>query len=441
VAEIAFPASVAIHEAKEYVYRELDELTVQAPGPSLRWVEAPGQVVLELAQTADPDAVSVTLGEGVRELVAAYPRGKGQGPDAGVPWQTCSLQFDRDAGWTRERAEQWVEERLGIRDLGRTTLLAVPHRHQPLLDCFLSDLLFAGGYRCHDGGGRLRPAGARLPGGERPPVEFVAVPPLREAHEARRPNEPEHAWASGGAVTVAPRLRSAKGGAGLELDLADTRRPEQMPAELRQALPAQGLVNYLEALAVVRALEALASDPAFQASGEDWQRRVAVREHPGEVGDPRGRTPTAGAGRGHCPTIAVMALYPAQAELIGLLIRRAPALSSCRMTIEVGLPSAFHQRECLAALVSLTRSHTHRAVPYGDSPQALAQTLTRAAARLILFGDPGTLARRSQWQGALDHLDEAAAQRERILVSQLISYIQGHGPHPRAFRLHPGGGP
>src|SRR5262249_10988740 len=178
----------------------------------------------------------------------------------------------------------------------------------------------------------------------------------------------------------------------------------------------------------------------------------AVCERAGEVCDPRGGPesfappspdgpPLRAAGRGHCPTVAVMAPYPAQVELIGPVIPRPPAPSARPPPAQAGVPPAFHQRECLAALVSLTRSHTHRAVPYGDGPQALAQTLTRGAGRLILFGDPGTLARRSQWQGALDHLDEAAAQRERALVSQLVSYIQGHGPHPRAFRLHPGGGP
>jgi len=89
-------------------------------------------------------------------------------------------------------------------------------------------------------------------------------------------------------------------------------------------------------------------------------------------------------------------------------------------------------------LVSLTRSHTHRAVTFGDSPQTLALALTRARDRLLLFGDPGTLVRRSQWLGRLDHLDEAAAARERELIAQLVRYLQGHGPHPRAFHLREG---
>ncbi len=135
-----------------------------------------------------------------------------------------------------------------------------------------------------------------------------------------------------------------------------------------------------------------------------------------------------------------MALYPAQVELLRHLIRQTPTLAKNTLPVEVGLPSAFHQRECLLACVSLTRSHTHRAVSYGEHPHVLTQALTRAASGLILFGDPGTLARRSQWHGPLDHLDELAAQREGRLVSQLVHYLQGHGPHPASFHIQEGSG-
>jgi hypothetical protein len=71
----------------------------------------------------------------------------------------------------------------------------------------------------------------------------------------------------------------------------------------------------------------------------------------------------------------------------------------------------------------------------------VALALTRASARLILFGDPGTLIRRCQWHGSVDHLGEEAADREREFFTRLLSYLQGHGQHPRAFRLCEGVGP
>jgi hypothetical protein len=235
----------------------------------------------------------------------------------------------------------------------------------------------------------------------------------------------------------APRLRAIKGGAGLELDLADHRPLEQLPAELRAVLPRQGLVNYLEARAVVKRLEALMHDAAFQAACERWQRR---RAWPCEHGctSPSADCDCPPSTNG--PAVAVMALYPAQVELLRHLIRQTPALAASPFSFEVGPPSAFGQRECLLALVSLTRSHSHRAVSYGEHPHVLAQILTRAACGLILFGDAGTLARRSQWQGALDHLDEKAAQGERGLVAQLVRYLQGHGRHPAIFHIQEGSG-
>jgi hypothetical protein len=103
-------------------------------------------------------------------------------------------------------------------------------------------------------------------------------------------------------------------------------------------------------------------------------------------------------------------------------------------------PSAFRQREFPLVLVSLTRSHGHRAVSFGEEPPHLALALTRARTGLVVFGDPGTLARRGQWEGVLDHLDEAAAAREGAVVGALLAYLQGAGRHGRAFRFCEGGG-
>jgi hypothetical protein len=202
----------------------------------------------------------------------------------------------------------------------------------------------------------------------------------------------------------------------LEIDLSSARRAEEVPPELQAVLPAQRLVNLVEARAVVEALTALVHDKDFRALAGN-------------------RVP------GHGPAVAVIALYAAQATLLEALCRREPALASLLPggkeggLIEVGVPADFQQRECLVAFVSLTRSHTHRAVSYGESPRELVRALTRPAARLSLFGDLGTLARRSQWTVPLDHLDEVSSRREQAVVAGLVSYIQGHGLHPKAFRL------
>jgi hypothetical protein len=381
LAEVMFPPAMSIHEAKQYLYRELQELPVQAPGRSLAWAEEPERVVLRLARAALPDAHPVALENGVSEWVGRAPA-EMVGDRPAAVWHTCRLEFDRAAGWDKARAEAWVQDHLQIRDLGRTALLEVPHRMAPPLAAVLADLLFDEAF----------PADGEVTAA----VEFIPVPPLARGKIQRDKNKGERRPTPREAAGSLPRA-----GAGLELDLSAPRQGDRLPAELRAGLPGRGLVNYLEALAVVRRLEEL------------------VAAWPGQQPDPGG--------------IAVLALYGAQVELLRRLVQQSARLKKSAVPITVDLPAAFRQREHQAVLLSLTRSHSHRAVSFGDGPQALTLALTRARSRLLLFGDAGTILRRSQWAGALDHLDEAAAAREGQLLTRLVRYLQGQGRHPRAF--------
>jgi hypothetical protein len=377
LAEVVFPGSVSVPEAKAYIFRELSELPVVARGHSLRWVEDADRLVLRLADVPAPDAVPVPLGNGVRVMVAELP-----GCEAGgVPWHTCCVEFERSAGWGWEKVEEWVHDHIGVRDLGRTVSLPTPHRMQAPLALFVSDLLASGPY--HAPGRPAAPGQAA--------VEFVAVPP---------PGGPR----GRGEAKGAPRPLPTRGGAGLESDLADARHADRLPAELRAGLPNRGLVNYLEAVAVVRALEGLAH-----------------------------------AGANGASSVGVVALYPAQVDLVRLLIGRSAALCGSRLAVAVGTPGAFRGQEFDVVLLSLTRSHAHRAVTFGEGPHLLELALTRGRERLVVFGDAGTLARRGQWEGPVDHLDGPAASRERQLVAKLVEYLEGRGRHQDTFHLREGG--
>jgi hypothetical protein len=416
LAEVVFPPSMTFPQAKEYIFKELQELPVQAASHSLRWVDGADQVVLHIAEPDPSGATGVMLAPGIRELVG---RRNLEGPKtkelAAVPWQTCQVEFDRAAGWDRRRCEEWVQHHLGLRDLGRTVRLDVPRRMHPPLAAVLSDLLFDGHECCSyriagclttpSVGSTAAHVGSN---GNSFAVEFIPVPPLTPDRPPRRTGEARLARLDNGrrAPVVTHRSIPAKGGAGLELDLAGARHVDRLPSELRAQLPNRGFVNYIEAQAIVRKLEALAADPAVRADTE--------------------------AGRS---VLAVVALYASQAELIRRLILQSRILRSAGLAIEVDVPGGFRHRESAVVLLSLTRSHSHRAVSFGEGPQALTLALTRARARLILFGDPGTLARRSQWEGPLDHLDEAAAGRERKVVAQLLRYLQGQGRHADGFHL------
>ncbi len=429
LAEVVFPATWSLSEAKSYIFRELDEVRVDPHGHTVRCLESAEAYVFQFVDNEGKDLQEVTLGPGLREWIGPVALTPKEVEEGRIPWRTYRIELDRREGWTRERAERWIEQHLHVRPLGRTAQLTVAHRMEPALGAVLAELL---------GGRALEPVAAR-PSGLGPPssqpFQFVSIPDSSEQREGRRRAENDQRR-RGGAATLAARAGSIKG-AGLETDLAEPHRPDQLPGELRALLPHQGLVNYLEASALVRALQDLLADPAFLHAAAAWQRQRALTcACLGNTADHSTHT----VASTHCPTIAIIALYPAQVELIRRLISDMSTRTPSTVRIEIGLPCDFHQRECLIALVSLTRSHTHRAVSFGESPQQLVLALTRAVSRLWVFGDPGTLARRCQWSGPLDHLDDSAAEQERDLIQRLCQLLPGATARAADFRSFEGSG-
>jgi hypothetical protein len=395
IAEVIFPNHWGWKEAREFIYHELEELTVQPAGRALFWSETPERISLDFLPGTCVETVSATLDRGLHEVVASRPL-TGEGP----PCCTMALHFDRAAGWDRESAQRWVAERLHLRELGRTTLLTTPYRPVPNLARCLAEVLFPQAHW-------LRSAAYVTPGWAAglatPPVEFVP------ATSAGRPEASAPDTRANGAGTAPAGHARPIRGAGLEVDLGDRRRREHLEQELKSPLPPTGLCNPAEARVVVRLLEELVRDAGFLAAWSGWQAT-----HP--AGQPL--------------AIAVMALFPAQVELLRLLILQSEVLGSGQPALEVGLPSAFQGRECLVAVLSLTRSHTHRAVPFSDHPRSFGLALTRAAARVLVVGDAGTMLRRTQWQGALDHLDDSAGRREQALIGHFISHLIERLPEP-----------
>ena len=311
--------------------------------------------MLHLGPDAGAATECVELGTGVRLML----RG------AAEAYAGCAarLEFTRSAGWNRATVENWLQTHLHWHGRDRAVYLQVPYRqHRPLADV-VGPLLFAETCLVH-----LLAARASGPAH----FEFIAVPALRK---------PE--W---------PRE-----GAGLEQDLATGRHGDRLPAELRGELPRKGIVNYLEAQALVRRLEQWAQAPA-----------------------------DLGLNGKATPAVLVIALYEAQAELLRRLVGRSAILRSRPLALEIASPAQVRQRECDVLMVSLTRSHSHRCVPFGDDAADLALALTRARQRLLVFGDPGTLVRRTQWQGPLDHLDAAQAHLEALRLSRLVRHLQSH---------------
>ncbi len=393
--EVHFPLTTPAGEAKSFILRELQEVAAHARGSAFVWSTAPDALLVQMGDVvaeAWQGYERACLEEGVCEVVRTG--------DDRTAFETLGFEFSLAAGWTRARAESWLGKHLNFHDLGRTAYLGRLHRSCPVLASFLDASLF-------------RRQGPLLSAAESDgSVRFVAVPSAKDS-DGRHPGP--------------------SGGAGLETDLTQPASAERLPAEFRNALPRQGLVNYPEALAVVRTLETLLSDDAFRAEASVWQRH----QFPATCG--RADTPAdacQGRTATHSPVIVLTALYESQVRLLRTLVNQSAPLRQAGLTrlgegrfhlpgadaldIVVESPPGLRQRECLVLLLSLTRSHSHRAVAFGEQPGWLPLALTRACGRLLLLGDPGTLARRTQWHGAVDHLDETAGERERELIDSLL---------------------
>ena len=366
VAEVVFPASFTIQRAKQFILQELQELAVHAPARSMRWQDDHSdRLVLQLAGEICHHPATVPLAPGIREMLNPKQRAETKGSGQ-VAWQTCCIEFDRESGWHRGTAEEWIERHLGLRDKGRTLFLDTLHRSKGSLGDFTQALMAS----------HLNEPATAQPSSDQA-LEFVAVPPLKETGRAE-PSSGAH------------RLRPA----GVELDLSDPKNRDRLPAELRVGLPTQGVVNLQEAQAIVRKL----------VDGERAGLLPAVL--PGAV------------------TIFVVALYESQAELIRRLLRNCPSLASRANAIEVGVPQAFAHRDAAWVFVSLTRSHSHRSTAFGSGPKELLLALSRAREKMCVFGDVGALTRRAHWEGTVERLDELQTLQERDLIRTLLEGFQ-----------------
>jgi hypothetical protein len=129
IVEVLFPVFMDLSAAKQFIFHELEELAVHTLGRGWHWFETAEHVILEFARSADAETMTIALETGVFERVARGP------VDSGMDWHTCSLEFACGAGWTRQRAEEWIAQRLGLHWPGRTMLLTAPYRLDPPPTC------------------------------------------------------------------------------------------------------------------------------------------------------------------------------------------------------------------------------------------------------------------------------------------------------------------
>jgi hypothetical protein len=419
LAEVVFPRSASINEAKEYILAELQELAIQTLGNNICWTEDQNELTLSFGDECHNHLSSIPIANGVIEHLQSSDESRSKSKDGSANIWTCCLKFQKTGGWNRSNAEEWIERHLGLRSRNRTISLDQGYRTEPALGQSLSDVLFHGKYRIPQSMNGLRsdhPNGTGAAESGSNPIEFILTDSQLEPfvlQEDTSAQTPSRSKVRG--ITTSTLSRSSRTGLDQEINLADPLQRFNLPQDISGYLPKSGLVNYREAQRVVCILESLVSNTLG---------KLENGSH-----DPHGLI----------PTIGVIALYPPQVELIRRLIEQVPSLVASSVPLLVDCPEGFRGKECAIALLSLTRCHAHRTTSYGSGPESLRLALTRARQKLFIFGDPDTLIRRSQWHGIVETLDEESSAVERELISWLVSYLQSEKGGPHSLQGHFGG--
>ena len=110
LAQVVFPSSMGLTAAKQFIYRELQEVAVERQDPRTRWEDREDALVLHLGLFPVCPGAAVELDRGVQEILF----------DETDPSPTCRIEFAKSEGWTLTQANDWVRRYLDLRDVGRT---------------------------------------------------------------------------------------------------------------------------------------------------------------------------------------------------------------------------------------------------------------------------------------------------------------------------------
>lgn len=119
LAEIAFPASTSVVDAKSFLFSQLGEVLLRPCGER-QWRRGEERLTVCWPAAETGSGVWVDLDPGVRELVTG----------AGSAAFTAAIDFERSAGWDEKKAEAWLNEHEPAASASR---LAVLPRVEPEL--------------------------------------------------------------------------------------------------------------------------------------------------------------------------------------------------------------------------------------------------------------------------------------------------------------------
>lgn len=384
LAEVVFTGGgFAIHTAKAYLFQQLGELTLRPESGMLRWRKQGTCLVLDLGAASEDAACAVRVGleVGVTEVVQPQSgTGNGKVP---VHWSTSRLEFDCDQGWTYERAREWLRERAGLADQGRSAVLERNYRAVPELAEKVKAIV-------ED---RTLQVGTNPSAADERVVRFVPITTSAVAQRPRlgKPRPPANGTAS-----------PSSG----ELDLVDARQRQRLPLELQLKLPVRGCVNLAEAEQIVHLL--------------------------GELTRPSGALES--------PTIAVLAWQAPQAQVLEHFWARAASSKSAGRVV-FHTTASFRDGEADVVILSLTRSQEQRSVAFAEHPSEWRVAFGAARRQVILVGDAGTVRRRGQSSESVGHQPPYLAAHERGICGRLSRHLAGPAAAPHRTPVSQGATP
>lgn len=113
LAQVSFPETTSIKEAKEFIVSDLQEIAIDTEANELCWRLDENGLLLQFSETGDGPCESVELTQGVVEVFSADPNSYGK---------TLRLEFVGQ-NWDIEQARSWLATNLGWHDHGRTVCL------------------------------------------------------------------------------------------------------------------------------------------------------------------------------------------------------------------------------------------------------------------------------------------------------------------------------
>ena len=226
--QVRFPATTSLPEALQFLIRHGENRLSGLQRPNVAWRQSGQEIRLEWSTEASAETAS-TCGEAAAAAEVCFTREAGVcehlRPSEGARgYQTVSLVFDRQAGWTAQGVRQWCQEQFGWSPSDRATLLERPYRVPSV-------------------------------------KQLVPVPPLS---------------VGGGRPGEAVPARTGP----WEVDLSQPHLlpgPPWLPPEVRDLLPGSGLINPAEARVIVDLLAQWLSDPRLRAECERYREQERGR--------------------------------------------------------------------------------------------------------------------------------------------------------------------